>query len=379
MSEFKTEVVRVTIEAHPKADRLEIARIRKYQSLVPVGQFKDGDLVAYIQEGSLVPLEVLEELGLVGRLAGPNKDRVKAVKLRGVLSQGICYPARPEWVEGQDVSAELGITKYEPPIPTNMSGELYHGGPYRTVKYDVENLKRHDDVFYEGHDLVVITEKVHGTFCCIGFLSDMLAHPEYGNVAVSSKGLGARGLVFKPNAPENDNNLYLRAARQHDVPAKLEAELQTMIDFVEEVTGAPHEDHWSLFVLGEVFGKGVQDLSYGADAGADDVGFRVFDAFVQWDSEAHERHWLDDEELSQLCESSGLQRVPVLYRGVYSDEIVEALTNGPETVSGEESHIREGVIIRFQDEIPEDERYAVRQLKSVSEAYMTRKDGTEYN
>ena len=220
MSEFKTEVVRIRIAPHPNADRLELAKIGDYQSIVGKGVYTSGDLVAYIQEGSIVPQELLEELGLVGKLAGSSSDRVKAVRLRGILSQGICYPAREGWSEGDDVSEELGITKYTPPIPTSMSGEVFDAGPSRTVRYDIENIKRHPDVLVEG-ERVRVTEKLHGTFCCIGVVSQELADPEHGRLFVSSKGLGGKGLAFAPGAEENATNLYLRAARTIDALAKL--------------------------------------------------------------------------------------------------------------------------------------------------------------
>ena len=206
--EFKTEVVRIRISPHPDADRLELAQFRGYQSIVGKGTFQDDALVAYIQEGSIVPTAILEELNLVGKLAGAEKNRVKAMRLRGILSQGICYPARPEWREGQDVSAELGITKYEPVIPTSMSGELFVAGPTRTIRYDIENIKRFPDVLKEGEP-VRITEKIHGTFCCIGIMSLADAHPEHGRLIVSSKGLGSQGLAFIPEQPKN---LYWRVA-----------------------------------------------------------------------------------------------------------------------------------------------------------------------
>ena len=122
MSTFTVTIIPVAIEAHPDADALEIARIGGYRSVIRKGSFRTGDLVAYIPENAVLPAPLLEELGLSGRLAGSEKNRVKAIKLRGVLSQGICYPARPEWLEGQDVAEILGIRKYEPPVPTSMDG-----------------------------------------------------------------------------------------------------------------------------------------------------------------------------------------------------------------------------------------------------------------
>ncbi|MFT4978137.1 MAG: RNA ligase (TIGR02306 family), partial [Myxococcota bacterium] len=95
MAEHEVRVVAVTIEPHDNADALEIARVGDYRAVVGKGQLATGDLIAYIPEQSLVPQPLLVELGLVGRLAGKEKNRVKALRLRGVLSQGLCYPARP--------------------------------------------------------------------------------------------------------------------------------------------------------------------------------------------------------------------------------------------------------------------------------------------
>lgn len=364
MSEFKTEVVSITLMSHPNADRLEIARVGDYQSIVGKGVFQEGDLVAYIQEGSLVPENILDEMNLTGRLAGSDKDRVKAVRLRGVLSQGICYPAREGWVEGQDVSEELGITKYEPPTPTSMRGELYNGGGRRTVRYDIENIKRYPDVLQEGEE-IVICEKLHGTFCCIGILCERDAHPEYGRLAVSSKGLGSKGLVFQPDAPENDKNLYLRAARQYDVFDKVTSFLDSF--------GGKREV--SVFILGEVYGAGVQDLHYGVEAGQGEIGFRMFDIFIRSDSQDD---YVDEDGLALYSSLLGIERAPVLYQGPYSREIVLELTDGNETVSGEETNIREGVVIKPAVE-RRDPTIGRVILKSVSEAYLTRRDGTEYN
>ena len=359
MSEFKTEVVRIEIEPHPNADRLELARIGDYQSIVGKGVFASGDLVAYIQESSLVPQGILEELGLVGKLAGSRSDRVKAVRLRGILSQGICYPAREGWSEGDDVSGELGITKYSPPIPTHMAGEVFDAGPRRTVRYDIENIKRYPGILVEGEQ-VRVTEKLHGTFCCMGVVSEADAHPEHGRLCVSSKGLGSKGLVFAPE--EDATNLYLRAARA--------------VDVLEKLSGRAAER--SLFVLGEVFGRGVQELAYGADVTKEGgLGFRVFDVRVGPLSDP-QGYWMGDEELTGFCEEVGLEQVPVLYRGPFSKEIVLELTDGAETVSGTDAHLREGVVVRPTVERRDDALGRV-QLKSVSAAYLTRKGGTEYN
>lgn len=90
MSQFAVEVVVLDdVVPHPNADALDLAVIGGYRAVVKKGVFKKGDSVVYIPEDALVPEDILEHIGLTGRLAGKQKNRVKAIRLRGELSQGI--------------------------------------------------------------------------------------------------------------------------------------------------------------------------------------------------------------------------------------------------------------------------------------------------
>ncbi len=362
MSTFAVHVVRVAIEPHENADALEIARIGDYRAVVRKGEFKTGDLVAYIPEQALVGDALLDEMGLRGKLAGKDGNRVKAIKLRGVLSQGLVYPARAGWSEGQEVSAELGVRKWEPPAPpAHMSGLCYGAGPDRCMKYDIENFKAHPEVL-QADEPVVFTEKIHGTWCQVGYLPPSMVDL-HGALVVSSKGLSGKGLAFIPDAPDNAANLYLRVARALDIGRRL-----------AEVFVADLAADRPVFVLGEIFGAGVQDLGYGARVDAE-LGFRVFDIYV---GRAGSGAYLSDEPLSVACERLGLSRVPVLYRGPFSREVMQAHTDGKETVTGKGLHIREGIVMRPQVERRHGLLGRV-QLKSVSEKYLLRSNATEYN
>ena len=137
-----------------------------------------------------LPDWLIAELGLEGKLAGSKKNRVKAVKLRGSLSQGLVYPVSDGMIRGRQVAAGddvtelLELVKYEPPIPISMQGEVRaaHGA---TLKYDIEDFKKYPQEFRDGEP-VVITEKLHGTWCCLGW------HPEHGTI-VTSKGMSDKG------------------------------------------------------------------------------------------------------------------------------------------------------------------------------------------
>lgn len=98
MATFEAKVYKLTIEPHPNADKLELAVVGDYRAVVGKGLYKTGDLGVYIQEGSIVPKWLLQKMDLwdneknIGKLAGPQGNRVKSIKLRGILSTGLIYP-----------------------------------------------------------------------------------------------------------------------------------------------------------------------------------------------------------------------------------------------------------------------------------------------
>lgn len=365
MSTFEVKVIKIdAIEAIANADAIELAVIGDYRSVVRKDQYKAGDLAVYIPEAAVLPEWLIKELGLEGRLAGTNKNRVKAVKLRGCLSQGLLYPVVDNVLELEDddvrvklnanVTQALGIKKYEPVIPASMSGEVYNAGLEHTIKYDIENIKKFPNVLVDGEE-VVFSEKIHGTFCGVGILPHTHTHLSLRFV-VFSKGLGAQGLCFKLN-DRNENNVYVRAMKQNGIFEKLLSYLGKQADPV--------------FLLGEVYGPGVQDLVYG-----DKLNFRVFDAVAKVNSQLV--YWNVDT-MQAICKNMNIETVPFLYRGPYSKELMMQYTSGKETVSGNELHMREGIVIKPVQERREPELGRVI-LKSVSEQYLLRKGNvTEFN
>ena len=198
MAQFEVPVVRVDrIEDHPNADALEIAVVRGYRCVVKIGAHRAGDLVAYIPEDAIVPEPLIREMKLwdeskdKGMLAGKRGDRVKAIRLRGVVSQGLLHPVEGH-TEGENLAARLDIVKYEPPIPIHMQGEVCNLRG-RTLKYDIESIQKFPEVLREGEE-VVFTEKIHGTWTCFGFWPG-LDHPELleGGTIINSKGCERHG------------------------------------------------------------------------------------------------------------------------------------------------------------------------------------------
>ncbi|WP_225822143.1 RNA ligase (ATP) [Streptomyces naphthomycinicus] len=354
MSTLRVTAEVLTVHEHPNADTLELAQVGLYRAVVAKGAYRTGEAAVYIPEQAVLPAALIEELGLTGRLAGGEANRVKAVRLRGELSQGIvCRPKALADVdlaraaaEGTDFARRLGVTKWVPPIPPTMNGDV-EAAPDLLPWVDIENVQRRPDIFTPGEP-VVLTEKLHGSACLLTYTAGE------GRVHVSSKGFGAKSLALR----EDPRNLYWRAVRGHGV-AEAAARLC-------ERLGATR-----VGVFGEVYGAGVQDLTYGADGRRESLGYAVFDVSAEVDGAVR---WLDPAEVLE----GELPLVPKLFAGPYDIERVLEFASGRETVSGRGLHLREGVVIR-----PATERYSPvtggRAIaKAVSPAYLTRKGGTEF-
>ena len=382
MSSFEVPVVRVTkVEHHPNADRLSLVYFRGFTTISAKledgsHRYNEGDLVVYVPEGAVVPEYLLrqgfwDDTKNKGMLTGPKGDRVKAIRLRGIISQGIMFPVEdvtlapnPEgWVvnefgekmtayEGTDVAEHLGVIKYEPPIPVQMAGEVFNLGADKTIKFDVENYQKFPHVMNDPNEDVVVTEKLHGTFCQIAYLPGE-HHPDgflTGDLFIGSKGMSAQGLMFKNNE-RNASNLYVRAVIGSGIAEAFKLACE------QDFHGT------DVYLLGEVFGQGVQDLTYGSKG----VEFRAFAVKLG----KHGR-WLNNHELGYFLDKAGIARVPVLAQGPWL-EVERNLVyfrDGKTTLGGD--HIREGVVITPTAERRHDEIGRVI-LKAVSPDYLLRK------
>lgn len=408
MSTFSTPIVEVlSVEDHPNADRLSIVKVLGYTCIsgkLPDGshRYKAGDRIVYIPSASVLPEWLLRDMDFwneeknMGGLAGSNGDRVKPLRLRGIYSEGVLYPvdvdtsgegdnfsvsstisipndAKRENGElvfdngredvpvnlGDDVSGYLGITKYEPPIPAAMAGQVANLSGH-TIKYDFERWETVPDMFDNGEH-VVATEKLHGTFCAISFIPG-LNHPEMfgtnGEIIVHSKGLGSQGLAFK-NILENDNNIYVKTLRE-----LLKNNFENTISATSRIIGVGTK----VTVVGEIFGKGIQDLNYGLDKPT----FRVFDICVGY-------VWLTPDAMKETAKLFLLDTVPELYQGPFDLEALIVYRDG-KTVLGNGANVREGIVVRSADEV-QHPIHGRKIAKMISPDYLLRKakDATEFN
>lgn len=117
-----------SLKKHPNADRLELAQVMGWQSVVQAGLHQQGDKVVFVVIDTILPKQSWSEF-LVDKNNTDKPIRLKMVKLRGEHSAGIVLPLSlfPEEFKamelGTDVTEQLGIKKYIKELPANLSGE----------------------------------------------------------------------------------------------------------------------------------------------------------------------------------------------------------------------------------------------------------------
>ena len=241
---------------------------------------------------------------------------------------------------------------------------LYLIGSEMTLKFDVENGQKYPDVF-RSDDYVCVTEKLHGTFAAFVFTDE----PQPGWLEIRSgslwataysKGLGSRGLVFKDTPKNRTSNLYVRALlnfiEDNDDAVAL------INDYLGEDMADGSKCHRVTF-LGEIFGRGVQDLQYSKQA----PEFAAFDFVFGSRYMSSEGFW---KRVPVAC-----QTVPVLYKGQFQDLDIPAVRDGVSSI--DQSTLKEGVVVRAMDAEARNDIIGRKMVKYISPDYLTRKGGTE--
>ena len=223
----------------PGADAIECAVVGGWTCVVKTGEFKEGDLAVYCEIDSWIPHEVAPFLskGNFPHVYNEVKgERLRTIKLRGQLSQGLLLPlstltmVESELFEGLDVSFPLGITKYEAPIPAQLAGEvkgLFPSWIQKTDQERVQNLKEEFDYWLKENHTWEVTEKLDG--------SSMTVYLRDGEFGVCS-----RNLELKPS----ETNSLWKVAVRTDLELKL------------------RQANRNLALQGELIGEGIQGNPY---------------------------------------------------------------------------------------------------------------------
>jgi len=368
MSDIIISVERIkSVEAHPQADRLEVAKILGTQCVVPKGEYKAGDSVVYFPPDMTIPGEVSESLGVQKYLKHSLYNglkvpcRVAACRLRTVASFGFIAKLPPElshlagWAgtDQSNVTEFYKGVKYEPPVMPRGGGGAMWGGmapehPMFHQYTDIQNHYRYPDAIPTG-TIVRVTEKIHGTNSRVGVVYQ-----------------GDEFVFMGGSHKKNRKKEFEGVASVYWKPLEIEGVLNMLNTLCD--------GRRNIVVFGEIYGPGVQDMDYGIPAG--DIGYRVFDITDDGD-------YLDWDIVKAMCNNNDVELVPLLYKGPFSQRMVEELTSGPTTVvspAGIKSKFkgREGIVITPVVEAYSEILGGRMILKSKSADYLDRK-GAEDN
>lgn len=331
------------IQEIPGADLIELALVDGWKVVVAkdVGH-KVGNLVVYCEIDSFLPIK--EEFEFLRKssykkMGDQEGFRLRTVKLRGQVSQGLILPISVfgaygyrmsedllnenpalephksvispsemiELVVGNDVTEVLGIVKYEPPIPAELAGKVKGLFPSFIRKTDeeriqnlaseYEEMKKH--TYYE-------TEKLDGSSATFFYNN--------GEFGVCSRNL---------ELLETEGNTFWKVARELDLENKLK------------------EYGFNLSIQGELIGEGIQGNPYKIK-GQTVRFFNLFDIDLQ----VYHSLSVFKETMNVL----GLETVPVLNTHFkLPDTIDELLVMADGKSELNPNFDREGIVVRSLD------------------------------
>jgi RNA ligase (TIGR02306 family) len=286
-----------------------------------IGKYKVGDLVVYIEADAFVPSSLAPFLTKEGKeprcFNGVLGEKLRTVKLKGVLSQGLLLPLSAVFelhadtscdIIYTDVTGTLGIQLYEAPVPACLAGLVRGNFPVGIPKTEATRIQNLSNEFWEElkTHAVEITEKLNGSSA--SFILDT-----EGDFHVCS-----RNLDLKPD----ENNSFWKIAYKHDVER-----LMKLYDLE------------GLAIQGELIGEGINGNQY--KVGLEFVVFNIYNT--------NKAAYMSEKDRLNICSMLGLKHVPVLYTGViHKDNTVQETLKLAEGKSALNASNREGFVIKSQ-------------------------------
>ena len=335
----KLATIRRIAEIRPieNADKICHYRVDGWWVVDTVDKFQVGDLALYFEIDAWCPHELAPFLskGKEPReYNGVKGERLKTVKLRGAVSQGLLLPIPTElndptqFTEGMDVTELLGVQKWEPPIPAQLRGKIAGIFPSWLRKTDEDRIQNcFKDVSPRLNESWVIEEKVDGSSMTVGyrkcdFILDKDGQPIPEEFVVCSRNLSLK--------LEDEDNTFVRIAKESSIQDAMKAYGR------------------NLGISGELIGEGIQGNKYDIK-GHRWLVFNIFDVDTGKYVSAKERQFII-RDLVAL--GATIEQVPVitavgtkLLDGLSVDDFLE-MAEGKSTLNPKTE--REGLVFKNQ-------------------------------
>jgi RNA ligase (TIGR02306 family) len=344
------------------ADAIEIVMVNAWKVVSKKGEFKEGDLCVYFEIDSFLPIEKEFEFlrkSSYKKMGDLEGFRLRTIKLRGQVSQGLCLPlsvlekedemkigiSKQPWgdqlqlgpyddaiviEEGADVTAYMCVLKYEPPIPAELSGKVkgnFPGFIRKTDEERIQNMTKEYENMRDKH--YYVTEKLDGSSATYYFRD--------GVFGVCSRNLElADPGVFEPGTVVGDDGV--ERSKKENTFWKVARELR-----IEEKLGMMDENY---SIQGELIGEGIQGNPYKLKGHTVKI-FNIFNIDTQ--------EYLSLDGMVKFLEkvnvdSNPLELVPIIhYDYKLPHNISEILDKAEDKSALNKDTEREGIVIRNRD------------------------------
>lgn len=321
------------------ADRIVVAQVDGWECVVQKDEFHEGDRIIYVEVDSIMPerpeFEFLRD----------RKFRVRTIKLRGQVSQGLVLPLKylPEgnYEVGTDVTDILGVKKYDPEALQEakllqnqpktsknvfvkfmmrfkwyrrlfMKSKRKGGFPDWIVKTDetrIQNLTTLFNIEQGKGTKFSVTEKVDGQSATYYLRRISKRKFEFG---VCSRNI---------HLSTPDTSSYWAVAKKYDIEGVL-----------EKLIG----DYNTIVLQGEICGNSIQGNKYHIS------GYELFVFNLIYPD-----HKCTTAEIAELCAPLGLKTVPIVEEDMVLPATIADLveySKGYSVVRKEQK--REGIVVR---------------------------------
>lgn len=328
-----TEVIK-----HPNADALELATVLGWQVVTSVDRKENtheaivGDKIIYCEIDSLLPGDAEWLPPAVRCRVEKQKDqtwyRIKSIKIRKELSQGLIVPIvksishMREYDVGTDVTEELKIAKFEPPI--TVVGEESSG-----IKFPSHLVPKTEELRVQSEPELfrsIQNQKYYITVKLDGTSGTFLRDPADDELICCSRNLVRPKPILREGMDWKllDNRYrYWKMALRYSLDSKLRE--------------TPH-----FAIQGEICGPGIQK---------NPLNLRELDFFVFNIVDMRNRQSLPYDQLVETCKKLGLKMVPVEEVGdKFECDDIKTLLKKAEGKYKNTKNQREGIVIRSQNQ-----------------------------
>lgn len=219
------------VKKHPNADALDIVCVLGYECIVKKDSYKEGEKIVFIQPDTVLPDAPW------AKFYKAKSKRVKAIKLRGEWSFGIVekldiLPSASEFElsnVGKEVSEVLGVTKYEAPMPQDMSAKGYL--PYNIFPTDEERYQNLSEEQLPFGEKVDVTLKIDGKSASYYVIYDC---------GIKAQGITSRNMDLKLESV----NHFTAMDKKYNI--------------LYQLRGLAMATMQSVCLRGEIYGQGIQ-------------------------------------------------------------------------------------------------------------------------